>query len=199
MTVSLGVIETLGLTSAIHAADAACKAAGVSLTGYRKAGSGLVSVYFEGEISAVKAAIDCGLDVISSQDFEAMSLVLARPDSSVLEMLASGPICSEPESESLPQAMKQPEQELISQAVAAKPLVKSEAKEEEVSESKAIELQATELKNAEGSITKAPTDKAQADESFDTPMVKVTSAKPAVSKVSKRKRGNTSRQQETMK
>lgn len=166
MTVSLGVIETLGLTSAIHAADAACKAAGVSLTGYRKAGSGLVSVYFEGEISAVKAAIDCGLDVISSQDFEAMSLVLARPDSSVLEMLASGPICSEPESESLPQAMKQPEQELISQAVAAKPLVKSET---------------------------------QADESFDTPMVKVTSAKPAVSKVSKRKRGNTSRQQETMK
>ena len=63
MTISLGVIETVGLTRAIQAADAACKAAGVNLTGYRKAGAGLVSVYFEGEISAVTAAVECGLDV----------------------------------------------------------------------------------------------------------------------------------------
>ncbi|WP_446528811.1 BMC domain-containing protein [Photobacterium swingsii] len=92
MTISLGVIETVGLTAAIHAADAACKAAGVSLTGYRKAGSGLVSVYFEGEISAVKAAVDSGLDAIREQSASNMALVMARPDSSVLAMLAHGPI-----------------------------------------------------------------------------------------------------------
>lgn len=92
MTISLGVIETVGLTAAIHAADAACKAAGVSLTGYRKAGSGLVSVYFEGEISAVKAAVDSGLDAICEQSASNMALVMARPDSSVLAMLAHGPI-----------------------------------------------------------------------------------------------------------
>ncbi len=92
MTISLGVIETVGLTAAIHAADAACKAAGVSLTGYRKAGSGLVSVYFEGEISAVKAAVDSGLDAIRELSASNMALVMARPDSSVLAMLAHGPI-----------------------------------------------------------------------------------------------------------
>lgn len=90
MTVSLGVIETVGFTAAIHAADAACKAAGVSLTGYRKAGSGLVSVYFEGEISAVKAAVECGIDAISDSAELCMSLVMARPDTSVLAMLTQG-------------------------------------------------------------------------------------------------------------
>ncbi|MFR2697552.1 MAG: BMC domain-containing protein, partial [Proteus mirabilis] len=50
---SLGVIETRGLTAAIQAADAACKAASVEIIGYRKIGSGLVSVCFQGEISAV--------------------------------------------------------------------------------------------------------------------------------------------------
>ncbi|MEC6815098.1 BMC domain-containing protein [Photobacterium toruni] len=90
MTVSLGVIETIGLTAAIHAADAACKAAGVRLTGYRKAGSGLVSVYFEGEISAMKVAVDSGVDAISGRAEFCMSLVMARPDTSVLAMLTQG-------------------------------------------------------------------------------------------------------------
>lgn len=51
---SLGVIETRGLAAAIQAADVACKAASVEIIGYRKIGSGLVSVCFQGEISAVK-------------------------------------------------------------------------------------------------------------------------------------------------
>ena len=50
---SLGVIETRGWVAAIQAVDAACKAAGVTCIGYRKPGSGLVSVCFEGEISAI--------------------------------------------------------------------------------------------------------------------------------------------------
>lgn len=48
---SLGVIETRGWVAAIQAVDAACKAAGVTCIGYRKPGSGLVSVCFEGEIA----------------------------------------------------------------------------------------------------------------------------------------------------
>lgn len=46
---SLGVIETRGWVAAIQAVDAACKAAGVTCIGYRKPGSGLVSVCFEGK------------------------------------------------------------------------------------------------------------------------------------------------------
>ena len=60
---SLGVIETRGLVAAVQAVDAACKSAGVSCIGYRKVGSGLVSVCFEGEISAIHTAIERGVAV----------------------------------------------------------------------------------------------------------------------------------------
>ncbi|WP_265497858.1 BMC domain-containing protein [Providencia rustigianii] len=86
---SLGVIETYGLTSAIQAADAACKAASVEIAGYRKIGSGLVSVYFQGEISAVRTAVDHGASVISHQDLLKGTLVIARPDESVIAKLLS--------------------------------------------------------------------------------------------------------------
>ena len=84
MTTSLGVIETRGLTPAIHAADAACKSAAVNLVGYKKIGSGLVSVMFHGEISAISAAVENGVE--AAQGVVA-SLVIARPDESVLAML----------------------------------------------------------------------------------------------------------------
>ncbi|WP_353242619.1 BMC domain-containing protein [Providencia sp.] len=84
---SLGVIETRGLTSAIQAADAACKAASVEIVGYRKIGSGLVSVCFQGEISAVRTAVDHGIAVISNSQLCVGSLVIARPEESVITKL----------------------------------------------------------------------------------------------------------------
>lgn len=84
---SLGVIETRGLTAAIQAADAACKAANVEIIGYRKVGSGLVSVCFQGEISAVKTAIDHGVEVVSQSELVIGSLVIARPEPSVITKL----------------------------------------------------------------------------------------------------------------
>lgn len=86
---SLGVIETRGLVAAIQAVDAACKAAGVSCIGYRKVGSGLVSVCFEGEISAVYTAIERGIAVASATDHQAKSLVIARPERCVVEALSN--------------------------------------------------------------------------------------------------------------
>ena len=84
---SLGVIETRGLTAAIQAADAACKAASVEILGYRKIGSGLVSVCFQGEISAVKTAVEHGVDVVSQKELVIGSLVIARPEPSVITKL----------------------------------------------------------------------------------------------------------------
>lgn len=86
---SLGVIETRGLVAAIQAVDAACKAAGVTCIGYRKVGSGLVSVCFEGEISAVYTAIERGVAVASATDHQAKSLVIARPERCVVEALSN--------------------------------------------------------------------------------------------------------------
>ena len=56
----LGMVETRGLVGAIEAADAMVKAANVSLIGYERIGSGLVTVMVRGDVGAVKAATDAG-------------------------------------------------------------------------------------------------------------------------------------------
>ncbi|WEJ86009.1 BMC domain-containing protein [Kluyvera intermedia] len=86
---SLGVIETRGLVAAIQAVDAACKAAGVTCIGYRKVGSGLVSVCFEGEISAIHTAIERGVAVASATDTQVHSLVIARPERCIVDALSN--------------------------------------------------------------------------------------------------------------
>lgn len=57
---ALGMIETKGLVGAIEAADAMVKSANVTLVGYEKIGSGLVTVMVRGDVGAVKAATDAG-------------------------------------------------------------------------------------------------------------------------------------------
>lgn len=86
---SLGVIETRGWVAAIQAVDAACKAAGVTCIGYRKVGSGLVSVCFEGEISAIHTAIERGVAVVQAINLPVNSLVIARPERCIVEALST--------------------------------------------------------------------------------------------------------------
>jgi microcompartment protein CcmL/EutN len=57
---ALGMIETKGYVAAVEAVDAMAKSANVKLIGMEKAGGGLVSVFIQGEVGAVKAAIDSG-------------------------------------------------------------------------------------------------------------------------------------------
>ncbi|SFC18721.1 BMC domain-containing protein [Clostridium uliginosum] len=57
---ALGMVETKGLIGAIEAADAMVKSANVTLVGYEKIGSGLVTVMVRGDVGAVKAATDAG-------------------------------------------------------------------------------------------------------------------------------------------
>lgn len=57
---ALGMIETIGLISAVEAADAAVKAANVQLSKYEKIDGGIVSVHVRGDIGAVQAAVDAG-------------------------------------------------------------------------------------------------------------------------------------------
>ena len=60
MSEALGMIKTKGLVGAIEAADAMTKSANVTLIGYEKIGSGLVTVMVRGDVGAVKAAVDAG-------------------------------------------------------------------------------------------------------------------------------------------
>jgi ethanolamine utilization protein EutM len=57
---ALGMIETKGLVALIEASDAMLKAADVTLIGWQKIGSGLVTAMVVGDVAAVKAAVDAG-------------------------------------------------------------------------------------------------------------------------------------------
>ena len=60
MAEAIGMVETVGLTGLIEAGDAMSKAANVSLLGWDKIGAGLVAIFCEGDVAAVKAAVDAG-------------------------------------------------------------------------------------------------------------------------------------------
>src|SRR6267142_386360 len=57
---ALGLIETKGLVALVEASDAMLKSANVTLIGWQKIGSGLVTAMVVGDVAAVKAAIDAG-------------------------------------------------------------------------------------------------------------------------------------------
>lgn len=58
---ALGLIETVGLAAAIEAADVALKSANVALLGYELSkGGGMVTIKIEGDVGAVKAAVEAG-------------------------------------------------------------------------------------------------------------------------------------------
>lgn len=57
---ALGMIEVRGRIGAIEALDAALKAANVSFVNISKVGGGLTAIFVEGEVGAVKAAVEAG-------------------------------------------------------------------------------------------------------------------------------------------
>jgi len=84
---ALGMVETKGLVGAIEAADAMVKAANVTLTGYEKIGSGLVTVMVRGDVGAVKAATDAGA-AAAQRVGEVVSVhVIPRPHNEVENIL----------------------------------------------------------------------------------------------------------------
>ena len=57
---ALGMVETRGLVCVVEALDAMLKTADVSYAGQKRVGSGLIAVLVEGDVAAVKAAVDAG-------------------------------------------------------------------------------------------------------------------------------------------
>ncbi|MHB1346876.1 MAG: BMC domain-containing protein [Candidatus Humimicrobiaceae bacterium] len=53
-------METKGFVAVVEAADAMLKAANVKLIKYQSIGGGYVTVIVEGDVGAVKAAVDAG-------------------------------------------------------------------------------------------------------------------------------------------
>ncbi len=84
---ALGMIETNGLTAAIEAADAMLKSADVSLVGQEKIGAGLVTVFVQGDVGAVKAAVEAGQTAAMRIGEVVSAHVIPRPHTSVSECM----------------------------------------------------------------------------------------------------------------
>ena len=80
---SKGFIETRGLVAAIEAADAMVKAANVTLSGKKMIGGGSVTVVIEGDVGAVKAAVDAGAAAAQKVGELVSVHVIARPDAEI--------------------------------------------------------------------------------------------------------------------
>ena len=73
------MIECKGFVSLMEASDAALKSADVTLTGWEKIGSGLVTAFFTGDVAAVKAAVEAGADAAGSMGEVIAVQVIPRP------------------------------------------------------------------------------------------------------------------------
>jgi microcompartment protein CcmL/EutN len=86
---ALGMIETKGYVGAVEAVDTMIKSANVTISGVKEIGGGFVSVYVEGDVGAVKAAIDAGAEAVKKIG-ELFSIhVIAKPDQETMKMIPS--------------------------------------------------------------------------------------------------------------
>ena len=83
---ALGMIETKGLVALVEASDAMIKAANVTLLGWQKIGSGLVTALVVGDVAAVKAAVDAGAQAAGQNGELVSAHVIPRPDETVLDI-----------------------------------------------------------------------------------------------------------------
>jgi microcompartment protein CcmL/EutN len=77
---AIGILETKGFAPLVLGADAAVKAANVELVEWRQVGSGYVSFVVEGDVAAVRSAIDAGHEAASKVGEVLSQLVIPRPD-----------------------------------------------------------------------------------------------------------------------
>ena len=78
---ALGLIEVRGFLGAVVVADAALKAANVSLLNVETVKSGLNTVQLVGDVSAVRSAVEAAVEIAQDQPYYLHSHVIARLDS----------------------------------------------------------------------------------------------------------------------
>jgi ethanolamine utilization protein EutM len=84
---ALGMIETRGMVSCIEAVDSMVKAASMEVLAMREVGGGLVSVYVQGDVGAVKAAIDAGAAAAKKVGELVSVHIITRPSEETLRFI----------------------------------------------------------------------------------------------------------------
>lgn len=87
MAKALGMIETRGLIGSIEAADVMVKVADVKLVNQEKIDAALVTVFVEGDVSAVQAAVDAGKEAAERVGELVSHYVIPHPDDATREVL----------------------------------------------------------------------------------------------------------------
>ncbi|GAB5440265.1 MAG: BMC domain-containing protein [Fuerstiella sp.] len=84
---ALGMIETKGFVCMLEAVDSMLKAANVTMIGWDKVGSGMVTSFIVGDVAAVKAAIDAGAQAASKLGEVVSVEVIPRPHEELSSVL----------------------------------------------------------------------------------------------------------------
>ena len=86
---AIGLIDTMGLTAAIEAADAMLKSATVTLVKCERVGGGYVTVVVQGEVGAVKAAVDAGAEAAKRVGEVVCAHIIPRPHHEIESIVLS--------------------------------------------------------------------------------------------------------------
>ncbi|MFG6114774.1 BMC domain-containing protein [Halobacillus sp. MO56] len=109
MAKALGMVETRGLIGSIEAADVMVKSANVSLVNQEKIDAALVTVFVEGDVGAVQAAVDAGKDAAQRVGELVSYYVIPHPDDATREVLKKKEAQKEAKTPVVPpQAAKKP-------------------------------------------------------------------------------------------
>ena len=76
---AMGLLECKGLVALIEGTDAMLKTANVTMLGWDKCGSGMVTAFVKGDVAAVKAAVDAGAEAAGRVGTVVSVHVIARP------------------------------------------------------------------------------------------------------------------------
>lgn len=84
---ALGLIETVGLVGAIEATDAAAKASSIVVIRTEVTEASLVTIYIEGDLAAVQAAVDAGVSACQRFSRVLAHTVIARPHDEISPLI----------------------------------------------------------------------------------------------------------------
>lgn len=155
---ALGLIEVRGFLGAVSVADAALKAANVSLRNAEIIRGGLTTVELTGDVAAVNAAVDAGTVIAEQLNCLISHHVIARVDRQTEVVISKQPTKPEPEEEPVVEEIvaevvieasneEEPETEAV--AIEAAPVAETaptaeatvkEAKREELQKQKVVDL-----------------------------------------------------------
>lgn len=84
---ALGFVEVIGFVPALEAADVMSKATGARMVGKQGIGGGMVTIIVNGDVAAVKAAVDAGAAAAKRAGQLVAALVIAKPNPAIAKLI----------------------------------------------------------------------------------------------------------------